>query len=261
VDLKKVPQKDRHLPSRPVTCSAPPRRSETWVDLERQRRRHEADLPDGQELRRRRHGRAQRACSKIAILKGKTVAASAPGHGALLHPRMVPEEERANGRRTSPSSISSPPPRRRLRRGQNDAAMTYEPYLSTVRTNPAGGKIIATTLDYPMVDGHVRLHARNSSRKIRRRAGDRQQLLRSRRHDQSDPKKSYEIMGADVKQTGAEFEASAEVPALAGQGREPEILRRRVQQFSRRPRQLLTELGIIKSDPDLDDDRRHAFIK
>src|SRR5207249_2281298 len=35
--------------------------------------------------------------------------------------------------------------------GQNDAAMTYEPYLSTVRAAPDKGKIIATTLDYPMI--------------------------------------------------------------------------------------------------------------
>jgi hypothetical protein len=35
--------------------------------------------------------------------------------------------------------------------GQNDAAMTYEPYLSSVRDKPDAGKIIATTLDYPVV--------------------------------------------------------------------------------------------------------------
>jgi len=29
--------------------------------------------------------------------------------------------------------------------------MTYEPYLSSVREKPEAGKIIATTLDYPMV--------------------------------------------------------------------------------------------------------------
>jgi NitT/TauT family transport system substrate-binding protein len=32
-----------------------------------------------------------------------------------------------------------------------DAGMTYEPYLSAVRSKPEAGKIIATTLDYPMV--------------------------------------------------------------------------------------------------------------
>ena len=32
-----------------------------------------------------------------------------------------------------------------------DGGMTYEPYLSAVRAKPEAGKIIATTLDYPMV--------------------------------------------------------------------------------------------------------------
>jgi len=32
-----------------------------------------------------------------------------------------------------------------------DAAMTYEPYLSAVRAKPEAGRIIATTLDYPMI--------------------------------------------------------------------------------------------------------------
>ena len=35
--------------------------------------------------------------------------------------------------------------------GQNDAAVTYEPYLSTVRANPTAGKILATTLDFPHI--------------------------------------------------------------------------------------------------------------
>jgi len=35
--------------------------------------------------------------------------------------------------------------------GQNDAAVTYEPYLSTVRAKPDAGKILVTTKDYPVV--------------------------------------------------------------------------------------------------------------
>ena len=69
---------------------------------------------------------------------------------------------------------------------------------------------------------------------------------------EKDPKKSYEIMGADVKQTGEQFEASADVPALAGQGGEPEVLRRRAcRQFSKEAADLLLEIGIIKAMPDL----------
>ena len=54
----------------------------------------------------------------------------------------------------------------------------------------------------------------------------------------ADPKKSFEIMGADVKQSGEAFEKSAGVPALAGPRGQPEVLLRRaraVQQGSGRP--------------------------
>ena len=50
--------------------------------------------------------------------------------------------------------------------------------------------------------------------------------------------KAYEIMGADVKQTRRAVRQLGQVPALAGQGGEPEVLRRRVAgllQGSRRP--------------------------
>src|SRR5437762_355372 len=35
--------------------------------------------------------------------------------------------------------------------GQGDAAVTYVPYLSTVRANPDAGRILVTSKDYPVV--------------------------------------------------------------------------------------------------------------
>src|SRR5256886_17639180 len=35
--------------------------------------------------------------------------------------------------------------------GQGDAALTYEPYLSTIRAKPDAGKILVTSKDYPVV--------------------------------------------------------------------------------------------------------------
>jgi len=35
--------------------------------------------------------------------------------------------------------------------GQGDAAITYEPYLSTVRAKPDAGKILVTSKEYPVV--------------------------------------------------------------------------------------------------------------
>ena len=87
--------------------------------------------------------------------------------------------------------------------------MTYEPYLSTVREKPEAGKIIATTLDYPMVMDTFGCTPKfiNENPKLVQAHG--QRLLRRRRDDPGqEPKKSFEIMGAVVKQTGEQFEKS-----------------------------------------------------
>src|SRR5437762_1027553 len=66
----------------------------------------------------------------------------------------------------------------------------------------------------------------------------------------SDPKKSYEIMGADVKQTGAEFEGSAKYLRWQDKAANQKFFAGELQQFSKEAAALLTELGIIKSTPD-----------
>jgi NitT/TauT family transport system substrate-binding protein len=78
VTIKKIPQKDRHLA---IAVGRHPVRRHHGRDLdrlERQRRGHDADLPARQELRRRRHG-GQAEHHEASDLKGKTVAADAPG--------------------------------------------------------------------------------------------------------------------------------------------------------------------------------------
>ena len=86
--------------------------------------------------------------------------------------------------------------------------MTYEPYLSAVREKPEAGKIIATTLDYPMVMDTFgctpKFLAENpkAAKALADSYFDALELIKK------DPKKSFEIMGADVKQSGEAFEAS-----------------------------------------------------
>ena len=86
--------------------------------------------------------------------------------------------------------------------GQNDVAMTYEPYLSAVRDKPEAGKIIATTLDYPMVMDTFgctpKFIAENDAavKALTKSYFDALEMIKT------DQAKAYEIMGADVKQTG-----------------------------------------------------------
>ena len=69
-------------------------------------------------------------------------------------------------------------------------------------------------------------------------------------------------MGADVKQTGEQFEQVGDVPALAGPRGEPEVLRRRARSRSARRRPTCCwRSGIIKQMPDLDTLVDTQFIK
>jgi NitT/TauT family transport system substrate-binding protein len=58
-------------------------------------------------------------------------------------------------------------------------------------------------------------------------------------------------MGADVKQTGAEFESSAKYLRWQDKAANQKFFAGELQQFSMEAAALLTELGIIKSTPDL----------
>src|SRR4029434_10135745 len=90
-----------------------------------------------------------------------------------------------------------------------DAAMTYEPYLSAVRAKPEAGKIIATTLDYPMVMDTFGCTPKFLTENPKAAKALADSYFEAVDMIRKDPKKSFEVMGADVKQSGEAFEKSA----------------------------------------------------
>jgi NitT/TauT family transport system substrate-binding protein len=135
--------------------------------------------------------------------------------------------------------------------GQNDAAMTYEPYLSTVRANPQAGKIIATTLDYPMIMDTFGCTPKFLADNPKAAQALADSYFESLEMIKADPKKSYEIMGADVKQSGAEFESSAKYLRWQDKAANRKFFAGEHAQFSKEAADLLTEMGILKTMPDM----------
>src|ERR1700745_1431941 len=145
VDLKKIPQKDRHLAiaSGDIQCAATT--VETWVvwnangvatkEIFQMDKSYGAD---GMVVRNN--------IQKIADLKGKTVAASAPGTAAYFTLAWFLKRNGVSVKDGTVVNLEPAAAAQAFVAGQNDAAMTYEPYLSTVRAAPDKGKIIATTL-------------------------------------------------------------------------------------------------------------------
>jgi NitT/TauT family transport system substrate-binding protein len=250
VDLRKIPQKDRHLAiaSGDVQCAATT--VETWVVWNANgvptRQIFQMDKSygaDGMVVRN--------DIAKIADLKGKTVAASAPGTAPYFTLAWFLRKNGLSVKDVKVVNLEPGPAAQAFVAGQNDAAMTYEPYLSTVRANPKAGKIIATTLDYPMI-----MDTFGCTPKFLAEHPQAAKALADSYFDAVDmikaqPAKSYEIMGKDVKQTGPEFEASAKYLRWQDRAANRKFFSGEHAAFSKEAGALLQEMGIIKSMPDV----------
>jgi NitT/TauT family transport system substrate-binding protein len=250
VELKKIPQKDRHLAiaSGDVQCAATT--VETWivwnangVATKQIFQMDKSYGADGMVVRN--------DIQKIADLKGKTVAASAPGTAPYFTLAWFLKKNGLTVKDVTVVNLEPAAAAQAFVAGQNDAAMTYEPYLSTVRSSPQAGKIIATTLDYPMVMdtfGCTPKFLADNPKAAQALANSYFEALETIKND---PKKSYEIMGADVKQSGVEFENSAKYLRWQDKAANQKFFAGELQSFSKDAAALLTELGIIKTTPDV----------
>ena len=78
---------------------------------------------------------------------------------------------------------------------------------------------------------------------------------------QKDPKKSFEIMGADVKQTGEAFEGSQKFLRWQDRAANQKFFAGEHAAFSKEAADLLLEAGIIKSLPDMSKLADTRFLK
>jgi len=260
VDLKKIPQKDRHLAiaSGDVQCAATT--VETWVVWNASgvatKQIFQMDKSYGADGMVVRNG-----IGRITDLKGKTVAASAPGTAPYFTLAWFLKKNGLSVKDVTVVNLEPAAAAQAFVAGQNDAAMTYEPYLSTVRANPQAGKIIATTLDYPMIMDTFGCTPKFLAENPTAAQALTDSYFETLEMIKSDPKKSYEIMGADVKQTGADFESSAKYLRWQDKAANQKFFAGEHAQFSKEAADLLLEIGSINAIPDVNTLYDTQFIK
>jgi NitT/TauT family transport system substrate-binding protein len=142
-----------------------------------------------------------------------------------------------------------------------DAGMTYEPYLSAVRAKPEAGKIIATTLDYPMVMDTFGCTPKFLAENPKAAQGLANAYFEALDLIKAEPKKSFEIMGADVKQSGEAFEASQKYLRWQDRAANQKFFAGEHAAFSKEAAELLLEAGIIRQIPDLTKLADTRFVK
>jgi len=191
--------------------------------------------------------------TKIADLKGKTVAASAPGTAPYFTLAWMLAKNGLSVKDVNVVNLEPQAAANAMIAGTAnlDAAMTYEPYLSAVREKPEAGKIIATTLDYPMI-----MDTFGCTPKFLAENPKAAKALADGYFDAvamiaAEPAKSFGIMGAAVKQTAEKFEGSQKYLRWQDRAANQKFFAGEHLQFSKEAAQLLLDAGIIKQVPDL----------
>jgi NitT/TauT family transport system substrate-binding protein len=200
---------------------------------------------------------------KISDLKGKTVAASAPGTSPYFALAWFLKKNGLSVKDVKIVTLEPQPAANAIIAGTEgiDAAMTYEPYLSAVRAKPEAGKIIATTLDYPMVMDTFGCTPKFLSENPKAARALADGYFDALEMIKSDPKKSFEIMGADVKQTAEAFESSQKYLRWQDRAANQKFFAGEHAAFTKEAADVLLEVGVIKQIPDLSKLADTQFIK
>jgi len=249
VEIKMIPQKDRHLAlaSGAIQCAATTVETHVaWnangvpiVQIFQMDKSYGAD------------GLAVRNDVKsFADLKGKAIGVSAPGTAPYFGLAWMLNKNGMTMKDVKLVSLEPQPAAQAFVAGQNDAAMTYEPYLSTVRANPAAGKILATTLDYPMVMDTVGCAPTWLKANAKAAQALTNSYFEAIEMIKADPAKSNEIMGAAVKQTGEQFAKSSAYLRWSDKAANQKFFASEITPFMKDAQAILLEAGVIRKVPE-----------
>lgn len=249
VEIKMIPQKDRHLAlaSKAIQCAATTVETHVaWnangvpiVQIFQMDKSYGAD------------GIAVRSnIQRFADLKGKTVGVDAPGTAPYFGLAWMLSKNGMSVKDVKLATLSPQASAQAFVAGQNDAAMSYEPYLSTIRANPSAGKILATTLDYPMVMDTVGcapdwLKANPKAAQSLTNA-----YFEALEVIAKDPAKANEVMGAAVKQNGEQFAKSSAYLRWQDKAANQRFFAGELQTFMKDAAAILLEAGVIRKVPE-----------
>jgi len=251
VELKMIPQASRHLAlaAGAIQCAATTVETHVgWnangVQITQILLLDKSNGGDGLAVRK--------DVASIKDLKGKAIGVDAPGTSPFFVLAYMLKKNGMSMKDIKRVTLSPQAAANAFIAGQNDAAQTYEPYLSAIRDKPEAGKILLTTRDYPVVVdtlGCPRAFLRANAKAAEALTHSWFEALEMIKKE---PAKSNEIMGAAVKQTGEQFARSSTFIAWQDRAANRQFFAGEIARFSREAAELLLENGVIRSIPDID---------
>ena len=147
--------------------------------------------------------------NSVRELKGKTVNVDGPGTVQHFMLSYILEKNGLSIQDVIRVTMGAQPAAQAFVAGQSDAAVTYEPYLSTVRAKPDAGKILVTSKDYPVVIDVLVFRRDFIQKNPKAVKATVDSFFEALDMIQREPAKAYETMGSVVKQPGDAFARSA----------------------------------------------------
>ena len=260
VEIKFIPQATRHLAlaSNGIQCAATTVETHvTWnangVQNTQVLLLDKSNGGDGIAVRKE--------INNIKDLKGKSIGVDAPGTSPFFVLAYMLKKNGMTMNDIKRVSLSPQAAANAFIAGQNDAAQTYEPYMSAIRDKPEAGKILLTTKDYPIVVdtlGCPRNYIRQNPKLVQ---GMVNSWFEARDLMKRDPARSNGIMGAAVKQTGEQFAKSAAFIAWQDRAANRKFFAGEIATFSKEAAELLLENGVIRGIPDIGTLHETSFLK
>ena len=262
VTIRKIPQKDRHLAiaSGDVQCAATT--VETWIVW------NTNGVPTVQLFKMDQGMGADGIVAKPGIenitdLKGKTIGVSAPGTNPHFTLSWILKKNGMSLKDVKTVTLEPGPAANAFVSGTSglDAAVTYEPYLSLVRDKPESGKLIADSLKYPMVFDTFGCTPKFIKENPQAAKALTEGYFSALDMIAKEPQKAYAIMGADVKQSAEQFEASQKHLRWQDKAANQKFFADEHAAFSKTAAEVLLEAGLIKQVPDLSQLADTRFIR
>jgi NitT/TauT family transport system substrate-binding protein len=260
VEIKFIPQKERHLTVAAGATQAVATTVDTFIAWTA------AGVPLTQVLlldkSKGGDGLAVRSnFNKITDLKGKTIAVDGAGTTPYFTLLAFMKRNGMSPKDVQFATLGPQPAAQAFIAGQYDAALTYEPYLSSVRNAPNAGKILVTTLDYPVVVDMVAFQPDYIKKNPKVVQGVVNGFFDALAMIKAEPAKSNEIMGAKVKQTAEQFATSASYIAWQDKAANQAYFKGELQTFMKEAADIQLEAGVIRAIPDLKPMVDDTFIK
>lgn len=260
VDIKMIPQKDRHLALASDAVQCVGTTVETYITW------NANGVPVVQILELDKSYGAdglvvRNDIKTFADLKGKTIGVDAPGTTPYFGLAYMLKKNGMTLKDVKLATLSPQLSAQAFIAGQNDAAMTYEPYLSSVRQAPDKGKVLATTLDYPMVTDTLGCSPKWLKNNPKAAKALVESYFAALEMMKTSPQKSNEIMGAEVKQTAQQFAESASYLRWADREENKKFFASEISPFSHTAAELLLDMGVIRKIPDISTLYDAQFVK